>query len=67
LIWVNKAIEQNPKGFFITMLKAKIELKLNDKNSAIASAEKTIALAKEAKNDDYVKQAETFITEAKKK
>ncbi len=49
------------------MLKAKIELKLNDKNSAIASAEKTIALAKEAKNDDYVKQAETFITEAKKK
>jgi hypothetical protein len=64
---VNKAIENNPKAFFMTMLKAKIEMKLNDKTSAIASAEKTIVLAKEAKNDDFVKQAETFIADAKKK
>ena len=67
LIWVNKAIEQNPKAFFMVMLKAKIELKLNDKASAIASAQKTIALAKDANNDDYVKMAQALIDSANKK
>lgn len=67
LIWVNQAVEQNPKAFWITMLKARIELKLNDKKAAIATAEKTVALATEAKNDDYVKMANDLIAEAKKK
>lgn len=67
LIWVNKAVEQNPKAFWVTMLKARIELKLNDKKAAIATAEKTVALATEAKNDDYVKMANDLIAEAKKK
>ena len=67
LIWVNKAIEQNPKAFWVTMLKARIELKLNDKKSAIATAETTAALAAEAKNDDYTKMANDLIAEAKKK
>jgi len=67
LIWVNKAIEQNPKAFWMTMLKARIELKLNDKKAAIATAEKTVALATEAKNDDYVKMGNDLIAEAKKK
>ena len=67
LIWVNKAVEQNPKAFWITMLKARIELKLNDKKAAIATAEQTVALATEAKNDDYVKMANDLIAEAKKK
>ena len=67
LIWVNKAVEQNPKAFWVTMLKARIELKLNDKKSAIATAEKTVALATEAKNDDYVKMGNDLIAEAKKK
>ncbi|HSY61723.1 MAG TPA: DUF2911 domain-containing protein [Cytophaga sp.] len=67
LIWVNKAVEQNPKAFWVTMLKARIELKLNDKKAAIASAEKTAALATEAKNDDFVKMANDLIAEAKKK
>jgi hypothetical protein len=67
LIWVNKAIEQNPKAFYMVMLKAKIELKLNDKTSAIASAQKTIALAKDANNDDYVKMAQALIDSANKK
>lgn len=67
LIWVNKAVEQNPKAFWIYMLKARIELKLNDKKAAIATAEKTAALATEAKNDDYVKMANDLIAEAKKK
>ena len=67
LIWINKAVEQNPKAFWVTMLKARIELKLNDKKAAIATAEKTVALATEAKNDDYIKMANDLIAEAKKK
>ncbi len=67
LVWINKAVEQNPKAFWMTMLKARIELKLNDKKAAIATAEKTAALAAEAKNDDYVKMATDLIAEAKKK
>lgn len=64
--WVNKAVEQNPKAFWIMLLKSRIELKLNDKQSAIASAEKTVTLAKEAKNGDYVKMAQDLIASAKK-
>ena len=67
LVWANKATEQNPKAFFMMLLKARIELKLNDKKSAIASAEKTIVLSKEAKNEDFVKMAEGVLAEAKKK
>ena len=51
----------------MTMLKARIELKLNDKKAAIKSAETTAALATEAKNDDYTKMANDLIAEAKKK
>lgn len=67
LIWVNKAVEQNPKAFWITMLKARIQLKMNDSKSAIATAEQTIALATEAQNDDYVKMANQLIADAKAK
>lgn len=67
LIWVNKAVEQNPKAFWVTMLKARIELKLKDNKAAIATAEKTVALATEAKNDDYIKMANQLIADAKKK
>jgi tetratricopeptide (TPR) repeat protein len=67
LDWVNKAIEQNPKGFWIVMLKARIQLKLKDNTAAISSAEQVIALAKEAQNDDYIKMAEKLIADAKKK
>lgn len=66
LAWVNKAVEANPSAFWIQHLKAKIQVKLNDKKGAIESAEKSMALAKEAKNDDYVKMNEKLIQEAKK-
>ncbi|GAB4039422.1 DUF2911 domain-containing protein [Spirosoma jeollabukense] len=64
--WVTKATEQNPKAFWVMLLKARIELKLKEKASAIASAEKTVALATEAKNADYVKMANDLIASAKK-
>lgn len=66
LEWVNKAVEQNAKAFWVVMLKARIELKSGDKKAAITSAEKVITLATEAKNDDYIKMANDLIAEAKK-
>ena len=66
LEWVTKAAELNPKAFWITHLKAKIQLKQKDNKGAIASAEQSLALAKEAKNDDYVAMNEKLIAEAKK-
>jgi hypothetical protein len=66
LEYVNKGIETNPKAFWMFQLKAKIQAKLNDKKGSTTSAEQVIVLAKEAKNDDYVKQAEKLIAENKK-
>lgn len=64
-MWVEKAAEQNPKAFWVRLLKAKIELKMGDKKAAIATANEVITLATEAKNDDYVKMAKELIAKAK--
>lgn len=65
LEWETKATEANPKAFWMWMQKARIQAKLGDKKGAVESANKVIALAKEAKNDDYVKMAEKLIAENK--
>lgn len=67
LVWANKAVEQNPKAFWVLMLKSRIEYKLKDNAGATATAEKVVALAKEAQNEDYVKMGEKMIADAKKK
>ena len=54
LTWFDKAIEQNPKGFWIYHQKANALAKLGKKQEAITTANKSIELAKEAKNDDYI-------------
>ena len=64
--WVDKAIAQNPKAFWMVMLKAKIQVKLKDTAGAITSANTVVTLATEAKNDDYVAQANKLIAENKK-
>jgi hypothetical protein len=61
LEWTNKAIETQPKAFWMVHLKAKIQAKLGDKEGAKATALKSIELAKEAKNDDYVSLNEKLI------
>jgi tetratricopeptide (TPR) repeat protein len=66
LVWADKAIEQNPKAYWVVMLKAKIQAKIKDNKAAITTAEQVITLAKEDKNDDYVRMAEKLIAEAKK-
>jgi hypothetical protein len=65
LTWVNKALEQNPKAFYMMLLKAKIQYKLADKVGGKASAEKTIVMATEAKNDDYIAMAKKLMADNK--
>jgi hypothetical protein len=64
--WTNKAIEQNPKAYWIVTLKAKIYLKMKDAKAATETANAAIALAKEDQNDDYVRNNEKIIADAKK-
>lgn len=66
LVWADKAIEQNPKAYWVVLLKAKIQAKIKDNKGAITTAEQVITLAKEDQNDDYVRMAEKLIAEAKK-
>ncbi len=66
LEWVDKAFALNPKGYWIIHLKAKIQLKMKDYAGAIASAEKSKALAVEDKDDSYVANNDKLIAEAKK-
>jgi hypothetical protein len=52
--WLDKAIAQNPDGYFIYYQKARALAKLGKKQDALAASNKSIELAKAAKNDDYV-------------
>lgn len=65
LEWVSKAVVSNPKAYWILILKAKIQLKLNDKKGAINSANEVLKLATEDKDDAYINQANKLIIQAK--
>jgi len=65
LQWLDKAIEQNPDGFFIYYQKARTLVKLGRKQEAIAVCNKSIDLAKKAKNDDYVRLNEKLLAQIK--
>jgi hypothetical protein len=52
--WFNKAAQQSPDAYWVLYQKAKCEAKLGKNKEAIVSANKSIALATTAKNDDYV-------------
>lgn len=65
LEWVNKAIETNPKAYWMFNLKSKIEYKMSNYAAAETSAQKVVELATEAKNDDYVKMGQEMIEKAK--
>lgn len=64
-VWVDKALEQNPKAFYMMLLKAKIAYKQGDKVNGKAWAEKTIVSATEAKNDDYIAMAKKLMADNK--
>ena len=59
--WFDKAIEQQPDGYWIYHQRANALAKLGKKDEAKASAQKSIDLAKVAKNDDYVRLNEELL------
>lgn len=61
LEWFDKAIAQNPKAFFAVYQKARCQAKMGRKQDAIATAKKSIELAKVAQNADYVALNEKLI------
>lgn len=54
LVWATKAVEQNPKAYWIYLLKARIQQKMGDKAGAKITSQKSLELAKEQGNPDYV-------------
>lgn len=61
--WIDKATADpaNANAFYIFLTKARIYQKLGDKTGAKTNAEKTITLATQAKNPEYVKMAQDLI------
>ena len=55
-----KATEENNKAFWIWIYKAKIQKEMGDNAGAMESSKKSMELAAEAKNDDYVKMNKDF-------
>lgn len=66
LDWYDKAVTQQPKAFWLYYQRATCLAKLGKKAEAKASAEKSKAMAAEAKNDDYVKLNEKLLEELNK-
>ncbi len=68
LVYVNKALELNKENpYWYTKLKSLIQAKLGDKKGAIETAKLSLAAAKAAKNNDYIKMNEDNIMEWSKK
>ena len=65
ITWFDKAIEQNDKAFWIYYQKARALAKQGKKSEAMAASRKSLELAKEAKNDDYVALNEKLQLELK--
>jgi tetratricopeptide (TPR) repeat protein len=61
----NKAIETATKPYWMWLYKARIQKEMGDKAGAKASAQQSLELAKEAKNDDYVKMNEDLLRKLK--
>ena len=57
----SKAIAANQKAFWVYLLKAKIEKDMGNKADAKADALQCASLAKEQKNEDYVRNANELI------
>lgn len=66
LEWADKAVSQNPKAYWVLLLKAKIQAKANDKKGAATTAAQVVTIAKEEQDDAYVKMAEQIIADSKK-
>jgi hypothetical protein len=66
LEWSTKAAELNPKAYWITHTKAKIQMKLNDYAGAIRTAEVSKATAIAEKDEHYVSLNDKLMVDIKK-
>jgi len=64
---VNKAIEGNPKAYWMLLYKAKIHKDMGDIAGATQTANRSLVLSKDAKNNDYVRMNEMLLKELKQK
>jgi len=65
IAWFDKAIAQQPDGYWIYHQKANALAKLGKKDDAKATAQKSIELAKQANNADYVRLNEKLLEQLK--
>lgn len=65
LAWFDKAVELQPKAYWIQHQRANALAKLGRKEEAKAAAQKSMDLAKEQKNDDYVRLNEKLLESLK--
>ncbi len=63
--WFDLAIQQNPNAFWVFHQKANALAKLGKKEEARTAANKSLELAKQASNDDYVKLNEDLLKNLK--
>ena len=65
LVWFDKAVEQTPNAYWVHHQRANALAKLGKKEEAKKSAARSMELAKEQKNDDYVKLNEKLLSDLK--
>ncbi len=63
--WFDRAIEQNPTAYWVYHQKANALAMLGKKDAARAAAQKSMELARDQKNDDYVKLNEKLLEKLK--
>jgi tetratricopeptide (TPR) repeat protein len=63
--WFDKAIEQQPDAFWVHHQRANALARLGRNQHPKIAAQKSMALAREAKNDDYVRLNEKLLVELK--
>ncbi|MBD0368157.1 MAG: DUF2911 domain-containing protein [Flavisolibacter sp.] len=65
LTWLDKAVEQNPNAFWIHHQRANALAKLGKKTEARTAAQRSMELAREQKNDDYIRLNEKLLADLK--
>lgn len=65
LAWLDKAVAQNPNAFWIHHQRANALAKMGRKDDARQAASKSIELARQAQNEDYVRLNEKLLASLK--
>nr|WP_249665419.1 DUF2911 domain-containing protein [Mucilaginibacter sp. Bleaf8] len=65
LVWITEAEKSNPNAPYFKLWKARIQLKMGNNAAAIATAKEGARVAKEQKNEEYVRLNEALIAQAK--